>query len=32
MPFGAYTFSTVITTAMVYDLNEENVIVDCMMH
>jgi hypothetical protein len=29
--FGARTFSTVITTSMVQDLNEKNASVDCMI-
>jgi hypothetical protein len=30
--FGACTFSTVITTSVVQDLNEKIAGVDCMMH
>jgi hypothetical protein len=29
--FGARTFSAVITTSMVQDLNEKLAVVDCMM-
>jgi hypothetical protein len=31
MAFGARTFSTVITTSLVQDLNEKIAVVDCMM-